>query len=377
MSAVRLSTRTTIAGLVAIACALPIAVADLRLFLACWLAAWLFVTGAMLGAMCDVWMWRLSGGDWGRVLHAPALAMARRMPLAIVAFVPIAFGLADLYPWAAGGDAWTAHFSDPRFPRAWLSGPAFAVRMVICAAIWWWLSTPATLASKGRCAVALVAWALSGTVVAVDLLMSLVPAWYSTAFGLVVLSAQALAGTALAVAVRAWRTPERLARRTGKRSPPVARDLGNLLLTWVMSWAYLAFMEFLIIWSENLPNEVRFYVPRVQGGWGVLAWCLVGLGFFLPLVMLLMRGIKDRPGRLLALALFIVATRVLNAAWLVLPSVAPHAVLAWIGVPLLTLGLGLVLLVPASPPRAFAADDAPPAPEPASRPPRELRHGVA
>jgi hypothetical protein len=55
----------------------------------------------------------------------------------------------------------------------------------------------------------------------------------------------------------------------------IFHDLGNLLLMYVLTWAYLAFMQFLIIWVGNLPREIAWYVPRLQTGWVALGVILV------------------------------------------------------------------------------------------------------
>ena len=44
--------------------------------------------------------------------------------------------------------------------------------------------------------------------------------------------------------------------------PRDAQDLGNILLTYAMLWAYLAFMQLLVIWAEDLPAEIGWYVAR-------------------------------------------------------------------------------------------------------------------
>jgi hypothetical protein len=33
---------------------------------------------------------------------------------------------------------------------------------------------------------------------------------------------------------------------------------------------YLAFSQFLIIWSGNLPEEIPWYLDRIRGHWGVI-----------------------------------------------------------------------------------------------------------
>ena len=45
-------------------------------------------------------------------------------------------------------------------------------------------------------------------------------------------------------------------------------DLGSLLIAGVLLWAYLAFMQFLIIWEEDIPAEIGWYLKRLDGGWG-------------------------------------------------------------------------------------------------------------
>jgi len=335
--------RSDVAGAVLIALALPALAIAPRVFYASWLAAWWFSIGLMLGAMANLWIHRLCGGQWGTVLRPAVLRMVRRLPLALLLFVPVAAGLPALYPWAADPAGWAHELAHPAFASAWLQPGFFAARMTAYAALWWWLARPSSLSSGGRAAAALVLYLLSGTLASVDLLMSLVPGWTSSAFGLVVLSGQALGGSAFAVWRLARNSTRLLAAPQGGGAPPLARDLGNLLLMWLMLWAYLAFMEFLIIWAENLPPEIAWYLPRLNGGWAGAGAALALLQFALPLLALLQRRLKDAPAWLAQIAALLVATQLLNCAWLVLPSVdaaSPHA--AWL-VPLLALGMGLLL----------------------------------
>ncbi len=63
---------------------------------------------------------------------------------------------------------------------------------------------------------------------------------------------------------------------------------------WLMLWTYLAFMELLIIWAGDLPREIRWYLPRLHGGWAAVGVGLALLQFALPLLARLQRRIKDR-----------------------------------------------------------------------------------
>jgi hypothetical protein len=312
-----------------------------RLALAAWLAAWWWVLGLVLGGFTNAWMHRLTGGTWGEPLQESALELARWMPWLLLALLPIAIGHRWLYPWALDPAAGLPHESTrPAFHDAWLSTPFFVVRLVVYAVAWWWLASARSLAGKGRAAGSLVLYMFVTSLAATDLLMSLVPQWYSTAFGLIVMSVQALSGSAFAVL---------LAARRGARAgvpPPPWRDLGNLLLMWVMSWGYLAFMQFLIIWAENLPREIAWYVPRLQTGWVTVGVVLVIVQLALPFVALLFRAVKDHPHRLAWVAVLLLAATALDTAWTVMPSVDAHALHAWWLLPGTFAGAALLVLAP-------------------------------
>jgi hypothetical protein len=98
------------------------------------------------------------------------------------------------------------------------------------------------------------------------------------------------------------------------------RDLGNLLLTFVMFYAYVAFSEFLLIWYANLHDEIPYYINRVTGVWGALAICIILFHFFLPFFMLLMRPIKDRPQTIGAVTVIILVMRYVAIYWLIAPA---------------------------------------------------------
>jgi hypothetical protein len=335
-------------GLILLAVALPGAVIDARMFFAAWLAAWWWCLGVVLGAFVNAWMHRLSGGSWGTAIAPVAIALGRRLPWLLLLGLPLLVGLPTLYPWAGEPAAALGGLARPDFAHAWLNVPFFIVRVVAYALVWWWLTRAGSLQSGGRAAVSLMLYTVVTSLAAVDLLMSLMPRWYSTAFGLVVLSNQALAGAAFAVAWPLASTAAPRDRKPGQT--PLSRDLGNLLLMWTMTWAYLAFMQFLIIWAENLPREIAWYVPRLQTGWVGIGIALVVVQLALPFMALLYRPVKDRPPRLRLVAALLLASSSLDVAWTVLPSVSPHDLNGWWLVPLAMLGMALLLFdgVPAA-----------------------------
>ncbi len=45
-------------------------------------------------------------------------------------------------------------------------------------------------------------------------------------------------------------------------TPERLNDLGNLLLAFVMLWAYMSFCQYLIVWSGNLTEEIPWYLQE-------------------------------------------------------------------------------------------------------------------
>jgi hypothetical protein len=336
-------------GAAALVIALPGAWLDRPMFFASWLAAWWLGVSVVFGALANRWVHALTGGQWGSVLEPVTRALARRLPWLLLLAVPLLLGADVLYPWAAGhADPWREAIARPAFNRVWLSPVFVGGRVIVYALVWWLLARPAANSAgndrerSGRAAASLLIQAVVTSLAAIDLLMSLLPVWYSTGFALLVLVGQLVAGSALTIGVVA-RAGLATTAPADPPAPPIWRDLGNLLFTWVLSWAYLGFMQLLIIWAENLPREIAWYVPRLQTGWAAVGVALVVFHFALPLLALLFRPVKDRPDRLALVAFVVLAANALDVAWLVLPSVEPHSLNGWWLLPLLLAAMALLL----------------------------------
>jgi hypothetical protein len=165
---------------------------------------------------------------------------------------------------------------------------------------------------------------LTISLAAIDWIMSLLPEWYSTAFGLLIGVAQMLSAMALGVLACAF-----LQDRAARETTPFI-DLGNLLLMYVMSWAYIAFTQFLIIWAEDLPHEIAWYLPRMQSSWRWLSILLILLQFAIPFAFLLSRSAKRQPRYIGPLAVILLVGQLLFTFYLVTPTLRPSGFyLSW------------------------------------------------
>ena len=69
-------------------------------------------------------------------------------------------------------------------------------------------------------------------------------------------------------------------------------DLGKLLFSFVIFWAYIAFSQYFLIWYANLPEETHWYIMRRTGNWNTLSWGLFFGHFLVPFVILLSRQVR-------------------------------------------------------------------------------------
>lgn len=174
----------------------------------------------------------------------------------------------------------------------------------------------------------LILYMLTVTFSSIDWVMSIEAHWYSTIFGLIYLAGQGLAGFALAILVAGWLTRRGpLAEFT---SPDIFNDLANLLLVFVMFWAYITLSQYLLIWSGNLPEEVIWYTQRSGGGWNWIVLFLVVCQFALPFAALLIKRLKRNIPLIMTLAGAILMVHLVDLFWLVIPPFRPTLAVSWL-----------------------------------------------
>jgi Ni/Fe-hydrogenase subunit HybB-like protein len=84
---------------------------------------------------------------------------------------------------------------------------------------------------------------------------------------------------------------------------------------------YLFYVQFLVIWYGNLPEETRYIILRIRTSpWEPLAWAVLVLIFIIPFVTLLSRKIKSRPGIMALLGSLILIGMWLERYLLIAPS---------------------------------------------------------
>jgi hypothetical protein len=301
-------------------------------FFLSYLVGYLFWLGAALGCLVLVMLQHVTGGAWGVVLRRVVESGSRTLWLLALLFVPVLVGawVGRLYLWADPNEV--AHDKDLQWKQPYLNVPFFFVRAALYFAVWvlfayvlnrWSSQQDADAAFPPRrfrllSGPGLALYGFTITFASVDWVMSLNPHWVSTIFPPLFATGQVLTGLAFAITVLLLLAAYQPMARV--LYPQLLRDLGNLLLAFVMLWAYMSFSQFLLVWVGNLPEETPWYLQRTRHGWEWLAVLLIVFHFAVPFLLLLQRGVKERPRYLAAVAVGLLVLHFVDTFWWVEPA---------------------------------------------------------
>ena len=277
-----------------------------------WLAAMTVWLGWPLGCMGLILVHALTGGRWGHALRPQLVAGMISLVLLLPALIPLLMVLPALYPWARAG----AHLEN----RLYLNLPFFAGRGIVYLIVWFGLGGLILRALRqdfpdaalARIAPAgLILLAITVTYAAIDTTMSLDPQFASSAYGLIALSQMGLLALSVSLFAAAFGP---------LRDEDTIRSLGKLLLGLLVLWAYLDFMQVLIVWQSDLAAEAPWYIVRSAGGWGIAAGAVAGGHFVLPFFALISPRVQRSRCGIAGVTAVLIASSVVDGWWLVVPA---------------------------------------------------------
>ena len=296
-----------------------------------WLVSFLFFLSLALGGLFFVLIQYAAQGGWGIVLRRVGETIFATIPAMAVLFLPLLFGLHDLFEWshheAVEQDAllqWKAPYLNVTF---------FLIRAFIYFAIWSLIALlyyqvsrrqdatgdPAISARLRRLAgPAIIVLAITQTFASIDWIMSLNPHWYSTMFGVYFFAGSFVGFIALLSVLAPAMMRARLLDTVVTAEH--LHDVGKLLFAFTAFWAYIAFSQFFLIWYANLPEETIWYKARLVGSWKTVSVLLMIGHFGVPFLYLMGRTVK-RHGATLALGgAWILAMHFIDLYWQVMPT---------------------------------------------------------
>ena len=324
-----------------------------------YLVNFVFWTGLSSGAVLFVVVLNLTDARWGRPLKRLAEGLGAFLPASFLLFWVLYFGRGEIFPWihdpVPEKARWlNAGFLFARDGAGLLLLTLLSMGLIFCSvkADREFINRPgggADPAAEKRWKAQRVLSPVFGilyafilSLLAFDLIMSLDPHWYSTLFGAHYFISSFFA--ALAFVSHVLRKTQGLEEYI---HPHHLHDLGKLLFAFGIFTGYLFYVQFLVIWYGNLPEETKYVILRVRfTPWEPVAWTTLGMIFVLPFLALLRRKWKMNPAVMIPVSLVVLGGMWLERFILVAPSLWKAKTLP-LGIPevLITAGfLGIMAL---------------------------------
>lgn len=292
-------------------------------------AAWYWL-GVSLGCLGIGLIHRTTEGRWGHAIGRELHSGIAALVVSLIACGLLVAGAEAIYPWASAESS-ASQLNDHQ--KQYLEPMLVLGRFVLFSLLWlghsfWMLRRYRSQAkdvhnvpAPKMAAISLALFFIAASFTGIDLVMSLSPGWMSSLFPLLLMMNFSTSGMALCIIIRCRRlehpTEDQLA---------LTHDLSNLLQAFNLLWAYLAFSQYLIIWSGDLPYEVDWYLERrtAIGVWASMALFL--FRFLFPFVLLLSRDLKRSPTRVRWVAALLLVMCLVDIGWVILPSIDASSV---------------------------------------------------
>jgi hypothetical protein len=339
-----IQTRSLFIGLIGAVASIAGAFLAPASFYSAYLTGYVFWLGLSLGCMAILMLHHLVGGGWSIVIRRILESGMMTLPMMFILFLPILLNLPKVYFWARP-DVLNDPRTDPKIleiAHSYLNFDGTLIRYILYFVIWigmayflnrWSteqdsIAGQSTLRFRALSSIGLVIYSLTMSFAIIDWVMSLQARWISTIYGMIFMASQALSALCFCVVIETI---------LSKRKPmseylteTEIHDHGKLILAFVMVWTYFNFSQWLIIWAGNLPEEIPWYMRRLNGGWEYVGLVLVVLQFAVPFALLLSRQLKREARTLVRLASWILFMRMVDTYWHIEPASFPNFHLSWL-----------------------------------------------
>jgi hypothetical protein len=296
-----------------------------------YIVAFAYVAATGLGAFFFVMVQYLTGSAWSVTMRRIMENIMITLPAGAILFLPVAFGLKDIYPWMDRAMV----LADPVLKQkaSYLSENFFILRAYIMFALWsiwifaiYYQSTKQDKERSVRQMNIIARWSapglflvvVVGSLAAFDWLMSLEPKWYSTIFGLYILAGGAL--TFMSFVTLICLGFRRAGILKNSITPEHYHDLGKWLFALTAFYTYMAFSQYLLIWYANLPEETIWYRHRMEGSWLPISLAMPFIRFLIPFFILLCRPAKRSLKMIAAIAIWSIVVEYVDLYWVVMPT---------------------------------------------------------
>lgn len=162
----------------------------------------------------------------------------------------------------------------------------------------------------------LVFFIVTESIMSWDWIMSFDPHWFSTLFGWYVFAGMMVSAiTVIALVTIVMKSQGYLEFVNDSH----LHDLAKFMFGFSIFWTYLWFSQFMLIWYSNIPEEVTYFVTRIED-YNLLFFGMVALNFVFPLLMLMNSDYKRIPWFIVMTGIVILVGHYIDVFNMVMPA---------------------------------------------------------
>ena len=162
----------------------------------------------------------------------------------------------------------------------------------------------------------LVFYLISESMMSWDWIMSVDPHWFSTLFGWYVFSSMIVSGiTVIAMVAVYLKSKDYLPEVNDSH----IHDFAKFMFGFSIFWAYLWFSQFMLIWYANIPEEVTYFVTRIED-YKLPFFGMVAMNFVLPILLLMSSDYKRINWFVIMTGIIILAGHYLDIFVMIMPA---------------------------------------------------------
>ena len=282
----------------------------------------------------------VSEAGWSIVLKRVPEAVMSALPVMSLIMLFIMFASImhwnHIYHWLHEGimDPASDHYDKIIAGKeAYLNGSFFIIRTIIYLLGWNYfakklralsvledkvLGTAIHFKSVSTSAWFMVFFAVTSAMASWDWIMSIDPHWFSTIFGWYVFAEWGAIGFTTILLFTLYLKRQGYLENVNENH---IHDLGKWIFAMSLVWTYMWFSQFMLIWYANIPEEVTYFMARLEvENYKFLFWFSMIINFIAPIILLMSRDAKRNNGRLIFVGCVILVGHWINSYLLVTPG---------------------------------------------------------
>lgn len=170
--------------------------------------------------------------------------------------------------------------------------------------------------SMAKGALFLVLFAVFSSTLSWDWIMSIDTHWFSTLFGWYVFSGMWVTAMMVALMLTIWLKNKGLMPQVNESH---IHDIAKWMFALSFLWSYLWFSQFMLIWYSNIPEEVVYFIERIEH-YPIMFFGMFFVNFIFPMVVLMSRDAKRNIVFFLPISLIIFVGHWFDVFCLIMPG---------------------------------------------------------